>query len=732
MLLIDRIVSLNGLGAIVSGIRQHGSSEGQRIRVKVASRLLDGDPRPGETWAFEGTVVSTSWGQQVEATRARREPPTGKLVQAYLASAVPGIGPVRAGKLWSAFGQDLPEMLSDECNVPQLAAALHGDSPTLAARLAALAVSGWKEALTETSVIGWLDTMGFERLATARRIARILGNSARETIVGNPWLLVPFAPWKHVDDLGIRVLREGGIEQPRADPRRLVGAVDAAVKGFIAEGHTAATRPMIDEALRRKVGGHASEALTAGLEAGAIIHEGDFFRFPGCMLMEEACLEAFGKLRASGGSLPRSVLKDFRDGTLVPLGNLHPEQQAAVLRVLRHPVSCLQGGAGTGKSHVTRTICAAWEATGGNVLLAALSGKAALRLSRASGRLALTLARLLGQLEKQRKAREEAGRLNLGEQHPEGAVRLDANSLVVVDEAAMVDLPTIYRLLDHMNGHGRLLLVGDDAQLPPIGFGLVYHRLVDAEETTARLTVVHRQSGESGIPAVAAALRAREVPSMSAYRGRADGVSMVSAKPDGIAEAVAGIADDLGGFHDGELMVVTATNGGPAGVDALNGLLQRRRMSRDRLSAVRGAFGQSFAVGDPCIHLRNDYGIALFNGSTGRIVSASEDDRAVVAEFDGQKVCFSSGGRSAAQDMPSGDIVDLALAYAITCHKAQGSQCARVIVPVYRTSLLTPAWLYTAVTRAEKQVVLVGEMEAIAEALSRPWVGESRVVGFRP
>ncbi|MHC2791193.1 ATP-dependent exoDNAse (exonuclease V) alpha subunit [Mesorhizobium jarvisii] len=209
-------------------------------------------------------------------------------------------------------------------------------------------------------------------------------------------------------------------------------------------------------------------------------------------------------------------------------------------------------------------------------------------------------------------------------------------------------------------------------------------------------------------------------------------MSFVEVQGDGIAQAVERVSDDLGGFGQGELMVVTATNGGPAGIDELNSLLPRRHVTRHGHTVVKGTLGQWFAPGDPCIHLRNDYSLGLFNGSTGQVVEVSEGERAVTAEIDGRRFRFVAQIIGDNPEAADGDLVDLGLAYALTCHKAQGSQCARVIVPVYRTALLTPSWLYTAVTRAERQVVLVGEREAIELALARPWVGEARTVGFRP
>ncbi|MBM6579921.1 AAA family ATPase [Microvirga sp. BT689] len=743
---VQRIVSENAIGCIFSGTveDEEHPRHGTRIRIRALSKVLPGVPSIGELWEVEGDFQTSKYGEQMEASRCIRRKSSGRLIQDFIAGQVPGIGPERARRLWAAFaedGHDLGAILSSEENVPRIAAALDGDRPVMALRLAAMAVGAWKQAAAEVATVEWLDARGVDSLRFARRLMRILGSDAVAHLEANPYSLVALAEWPKVDLLGRRVLGEAGITDPRSDRRRLVGAVDAVVKARIAEGgHT-----MIDpDALRAEVakrlgatpdGELVSTAVEAGVRNGAVLPDEDGFRFPGCALMEDAVSAMLARIQAAGAMPSRSELKAFQKGSLVETGSLHPEQILAVLRILANPVACLQGGAGVGKSYTTKVICAAWEALGGSVVLTALSGKASLRLSRASGRLAKTLARLLAELEQRRKLEAEIhdaepGRVREIEAALKDLAALEDRTLLVIDEASMVDLSTLYRLLQHVPETAKLLLVGDDAQLPPISFGLVYHRLVEDPAITARLTVVHRQTEASGIPAVAAAIRNRAWPAFSPYAGLADGVSLVEAGVDEIAATVEKVASDLGGFEGSDLLIVTATNEGPAGVSTLNRLFQRRRVDEENLACVKGHLGEWFSSGDPCIHLRNDYSLALFNGSMGRVVSADERARRVVARFDEREITFSAEGPSD-PDASEGSLIDIALAYAVTCHKCQGSQAERIIVPVYRTVLLNPAWLYTAITRAEKQVVLIGDPEAIQIALTRPWASEARKVGFR-
>jgi exodeoxyribonuclease V alpha subunit len=121
--------------------------------------------------------------------------------------------------------------------------------------------------------------------------------------------------------------------------------------------------------------------------------------------------------------------------------------------------------------------------------------------------------------------------------------------------------------------------------------------------------------------------------------------------------------------------------------------------------------------------LRNDYSRGLFNGLIGRVKSIPDnsEERWLDVLFDGE---------SSPRRLQLDDLMDLTLAHAITCHKLQGSQAARVVVPIYESRVLDPPWIYTAITRAERQAILVGDLTVLHSALKRPWTSEKRRVGF--
>ena len=737
---VEKLIAEKDWGVILSVRDVDQPSE--KLQVKALTKILLGCPAVGETWCFEGKYLqSPQYGRQLIAQSGYRKTPTGKLICRYLAEHAPGVGWERATRLWSKWGAGLATIISDETNIREIAMVLAPDRPNLGVRLAAAVVRAWKDSAAESSLVDWLMQRGVEDLKIARRVARILGDSAVDILSSNPYILVPLvASWKKLDEFARRVMQETGTKAPRTDARRLVGAVDATVKGALADGHTVLSPDRLRRGVAKLlVSSEASKlvdaAVAAGERNGAILPVSGRWRAPGAALLEDnVAAKLRRKLEPSYPSPvqipPPEQLAKLLDRTVDASRPLHEEQRTAVLKVIGHAVACLQGGAGVGKTYTLKIACDLHENLGGRVLLGALAGKAALRLARSTGRHAFTLVRIIVQLAE--RERIESALRDPSLDAPTAArfsdrlkslIKIEDRTLVVLDEASMIDLPTLHALLRYMPEGARLLLTGDAAQLPPIGFGLVYHSLASDPHITANLAVIHRQSPESGIPAVSTAIRARCMPVFSQYKGVADGVSFVPCEIARIGDAVERIVLQLGGYSSG-VLVVSPTKKSSGGVDALNARLHERLRPHDAPARdIKGFNAQYYTVGDPVMWLRNDYSRGLFNGLIGQVKSIPEDPQERWLE-----VLFE--GESSPRTLQMDDLMDLTLAHAITCHKLQGSQAARVVVPIYESRVLDPSWLYTAITRAERQAILVGDLRVLSSALRRPWTSEKREVGF--
>ena len=715
--LVERIVSQKNFGIIFAGRVLDGDLISANVQVKATSKIMLGVPGTGEIWYVDGPLIKTKWGDQITADLCWRLRPTGKLIIEFLANYCPGVGRVRSQALWDHFGLDLPDILT-KGDLSQIAPVI-ASGPVLGIRLAYFVVKAWRAAEADAALAAWFQKHGLGDLRAMRLAAKVFGLQAVKRLQDNPWCLASILPWPQVDEIGLKVLAELGVKHPERSAKRLLGAFDSAMSDVLAEGHTQVSGPDLERILERKIKSHdlAPSAIHTGHAAGAAVERDGSYLPPGSAFMENFVVRKLHQLCsgdwATGRDTPRSdTLKCVLDELVSKQIKLDVEQEQACLRALLADLSLLVGGAGTGKTTVIRYITRAWHRLGGNVLMATLSGKAALRLSQSTGMLAKTLCRVIGELE-ERAAADSRSKNSLA--------KIDAKTLVVIDEASMVDLATFYKLMKHLVPGAKLLLAGDPAQLPPIGFGLIFHRLVADDAITSRLTTIHRQTEASGIPAVAAGIRNRQMPELKEYAGKIEGVSFIDAPPDQIPGVIESVTNDLGGF-DGrsELLVVTATNQGPAGAVSLNRHFHNLYSAKTKHFEKKGHLGQYFCPGEPVIHLRNDYQRGIFNGSMGWVMSLDMKAWSLTAVLDGRDVTFNES-----------QLIDLALAYAVTCHKCQGSQVKRVVVPIYRTKLLDPSWLYTAVTRAEKQVVLVGDRKEFEKALERPFAAETRRVGFK-
>ena len=734
---VDSIVSERPYGIIFAGTiaEEGGRRHGQRLRVRAELQHLLGIPAAGDTWEIDGELLQTSYGPQVAARSGRRILSSGHLIKQFLAGHVPGVGAERARRLWDEFGENLSEVLSNDDMLDEISATMSPDKPVLGRRLAVLVTSAWQAASSEAALVEWLDRQGVSDIKVVRRLRRILGDGAVEALAANPYVMVPLLPWKQMDELGRRLIREDG-RDPALDARRLVGAADEAVKRMLRRGDTAATAGEFESDLAMLMGldpdHHAVEtALSAALANGAVLRSGSLVRAPGAagleddlaarlQMLSQKCLEP--RLRVLTPSRWAELLADLTG----PHRPLEDEQRAAAVGMMSRPLACLVGGGGTGKTYTCKVACDLWVHLGGNVLLCALAGKAALRLSRSTGRLAKTLARTLAELAERDAIDELLSDPETTEDEAakartklESLCQVTDDTLVVLDEASMADLPTIHSIVKRLKPDSRLLLVGDEAQLPPIGFGLVFHKLVQDPAITLRLTQVHRQASASGIPDAAAAIRQGLIPEFTEFAGPAPGISFVDADPANLAAALDGVIGRLGEPHD--VLVVTSTIAGAAGVDSVNERFHRRYAEAGH-GELRAFFGRRFSVGEPAIFGRNDYRAGLFNGLLGHVTAIDIGEHTVKVIFDGD---------AEPKTLTDEHLVDLDLAYAVTCHKCQGSSAKRVVIPIYGSRLLDRSWLYTAVTRAEQQVVLVGDREAFRAAVAKPPSAERRKTGLQ-
>ena len=398
-------------------------------------------------------------------------------------------------------------------------------------------------------------------------------------------------------------------------------------------------------------------------------------------------------------------------------------QKKAVTEAASHGLFILTGGPGTGKTTTINAIIQFFEGEGAELRLAAPTGRAAKRMTETTGYEAQTIHRLLelnGMPEEERDG--QSAKFERNAQNP-----LEAD-VIIIDEMSMVDIHLMHSLLLAVTAGTRLILVGDENQLPSVGPGNVLRDIIHSGcFPVVELTKIFRQASESAIVVNAHKInRGEQVQINNKSR---DFFFLKRYDADIIIRVViALIQEKLPKYVDArpfEIQVLTPMRKGLLGVERLNQILQRYLNPPDSSRKEHTLGDRLFREGDKVMQIRNNYqmeweirgrygiviekGIGVFNGDTGILKEINEFAETAEVEFE--------DGRFAVYSFKQ--LEELELAYAITIHKSQGSEYPAVILPLLSgpKMLLNRNLLYTAVTRARKCVTVVGSEETFGEMI---------------
>jgi len=679
--------------------------------VKAASGTLGGcRVEPGQWWKVAGEpskrllevngyrVTET----QLEASSAVLLQPSGEHIVAFMADspAFEGIGQVKARKLWEAFGDDLYKHL-DAGDVSALATVLTPES-------AAQVTQAWAKH-GDSRTLQWLQTQGFD-LALGRKVLQFFGRDTAQKLEEDPYRLLSFcATWRQAD-----ALARSHFDVQLDDPRRLKGAIEEACYRVFAAGHTSMLTSKLMEVLQGVLGSQTATfrwrnlipaALSQGLSNGSFVVGLHGVQPLGALVMERQVAAAVvDRLQAA---TPPLLSTDDIDELLLAYEKaegieLNPRQFDAVHLAATKPFALITGGAGVGKTTVLKALYGVYDRAGITIIQLALAGRAAKRMQEATGRPASTIASFLRAVK-------------------EGS--LDERHVVVVDEASMLDIITMSRLCVLLGRAPRLLLVGDPAQLMPVGPGLVLHALIQVPQVpVAQLTVVKRYGG--AIAAAAASIRDGRWPELPNDPG-AD-IAFIPCPARAAGPGAAGISEmvlQLYRQDPANTQVLCARRNGADGTKGLNALCQATLTATAKPVLVwderHDAYARvGFHLGDPVLCTRNLWDRGLQNGSLGVVAQVDDEPQTLTDEggnVTGLVLAWVEWDDGERRPITEDMLDDLELGYAITVHKAQGSQWPRIIVPLTGNRLLDRTLVYTAVTRAQRQVMLLGD-EAAAKA----------------
>ena len=651
------------------------------------------------------------YGYQFKVMVCERElPATASAILKYLSSgAIKGIGPALARRIVGRFGDETLEILEKE---PTRLCEIKGIS-----RAKALAFGeAYRRIAGIRSVMGFLARFGVGPLYSVR-VFRQYGPASVELLEQNPYLLCEDAVGLDFDTAD-RIREALGLD--KEGDARVAAGLHYVLRHNIGNGHTCLPRdkllPVTAELLDTDCD-RVDIALDGEIQKEALI-EACFEGRPFVYLPDLYRAERYAASRvAMMASLLGSPGRDW-EGAIDALAEeagipYAPLQRQAIADAMRYGILLLTGGPGTGKTTTLRGIIRLMEREGLEVLIAAPTGRAAKRITELTGYEAKTIHRLL----EAGFDREGGTVFKRNEREP-----LDCDA-VILDEVSMVDIRIFAALLRALPLGCRLILVGDNDQLPPVGAGSLLRDLIESERVpVARLTQVFRQAAESLIIRNAHAIVEGEMPDLS----RRDSdffhfpLRSYSQTQQLIADLCAARLPRAYGFHPlTDIQVIAPGHGGELGTRALNAVLQARLNppAPDKPQVQAGFV--TFRVGDKVMQIRNNYDIlteldsgeqltGIFNGDIGVIESIDPAMGMMAVRFDDRVASY-------AFEM----LGELELAYAITVHKSQGSEFEAVILPLMdiRSRLYYRNLLYTGVTRAKRLLILIGSEETIRQTV---------------
>ena len=652
-------------------------------------------------------TVHSTYGKQFRVESYEKVLPTSENdILRYLASgAIKGIGPKTAEKIVEKFGSDTFDIIENHHE-------WLSDIPGISKRKADDINSSFIQMSGARNVMMFCSDYFSSDLSM--KIYNKWGGSAIDIIKSNPFRLCS-------EFVGIGFIKADSIAASCGLPYDSKSRIESGIFHLLSNaahsnGHTCLPRKKLTDATSELLSiefDKIDEIIAELVIMGKLIEkefQNDYYIYdPKMRLAEEYVAKKLFQLDKLCASINKSdteafILKTEREAGI----KYAPMQKQAIYAALNNGVTILTGGPGTGKTTIIKALISIFESIGCDVALAAPTGRAAKRMSEATGYEAKTVHRLL---EMEFKSGDELKFVR------NASFLLDEN-VFIIDESSMLDIQLTEALLLAIKPGSRIIFIGDRDQLPSVGAGNLLADLIASKKfTTVCLSEIFRQSENSMIVMAAHSINEGNCPATS--NKSEDFFFMGRDNDEAIADTITQLCyERLPKKYGNELasgiQVITPSRKGVAGTESMNTLLQSVLNPPAKNKPEKKHGSRIFRVGDKVMQIKNNYsvewekngyeGIGIFNGDIGIIESIDLKNENMVINFDDRIVVYEFSM-----------LDELEHAYAITVHKSQGSEYPIVIIPLYRCPpmLMSRNLLYTAVTRAEKMVILVGRKSVL-------------------
>ncbi len=666
-----------------------------------------GDVEEGEILILEGNYEATrKYGTQFRAEYCERKLPENAVnIEKYLASgAIKGIGPGLAKKIVNIFGAETLNVIE---NNPYRLSEIKGISRKKCDEIAEEA----KKLFSLRSVTSFLSQFNIKPKYAMSAFRRYGGNSM-EMIKLNPYILCS-------DGIDVEFGRADsvamGLDIPRNSHKRIIAGIHYILRAFSERGHTCMLVEHLLKVAADRLNISEKEfyaAYNAAMEDNElfcyIIDDKEYVYLPDFYYAEQFIADRINVIRDF------IAPEDFNYDTLIDIEEsekkikYEEKQRLAITTAVSRGLMVLTGGPGTGKTTTLNAIISIFEKRGDKVYLAAPTGRAAKRMSELTNREAKTIHRLLEVVY------DSTGR-SIFAHNEKNPLECD---VIIIDEMSMVDCVLFEKLLRALQLGCRLIMVGDFHQLPSVGAGNLLKDIISSGAVpVVQLTEIFRQAQQSSIVTNAHKIVSGTYPDLTRkdsdffFFKRNDFGNVVDLIVD-LTKRRLPNAYKYSPMDD--IQIISPSRIGTVGTVELNKILQEKLNPPSKDKAECKGYLYTYRVGDKVMQTRNNYdivwkkdkelGTGVFNGDIGKIESISTGSKTVQINFDGRTATYTF-------DL----LPQVELAYAITVHKSQGCEFEAVIMPVMDVfkKLSYRNLLYTAVTRAKKLLILIGDEQVV-------------------
>lgn len=648
--------------------------------------------QPGENIHCKGTWKNhPKHGRQFEVETYELKVPTDLLgIQKYLESGmIKGIGPAYAERIVKEFGTDTLQIIDE---TPEKLMRIPGIGENRLQKIKEC----WVDQREIRHVMIFLRGHGVSP-SYAHKIYKTYGVACVEKVKTNPYSLA-----QEIKGIGFKsadkIAKNLGIAPD--SPERIYAGIEFVLWEASNDGHVGYSSieliPLVKESLE------VSEELIQErvkdlIKAGKLIEEGDLIFVKPLYLSEVGIARELSRLMHAECALRSVDVEKALEWTQEKLRiRFAEEQKQAVALGVKEKMLIITGGPGTGKSTITKAILAICEKLTKKILLAAPTGRAAKRLSEITHKRAFTIHSLL-EMDFQK-----------------GSFKKDRNNpldcdLIVIDEASMIDTFLMHHLLKAIPTHARVILVGDIDQLPSVGPGNVLRDIIDSEKIpVCVLKEIFRQAKGSQVVVNSHRINQGIFPDLS-HRAGSDFIYYESDTPEEILSILIDLMKTIPQKYRfrplEDIQILSPMRRGMIGIENLNIVFQAEFNHSSSPLLHRG---RQFLVNDKVMQIRNNYQKEVYNGDVGYIDAIDSGDQILKISFDDKIVSYEFS-----------ELDELELAYAVSVHKYQGSECPCIIIPIHTShfKLLYKNLLYTGITRGKKLVILVGSKKAIGMAV---------------